>query len=77
MNGLNEGGVLESARKRSLMTQRDMCEVLNVSVPTMGRYESDPGCMSLGNWKKFYDAVGNDGKEEMRSYINSFFATQL
>lgn len=62
------------ARKMALLTQSEMGNLLGVSVVTMSQMEREPENMTMAQISKVYEAVGVDGKNEIKKYVDSFFA---
>ena len=61
------------ARKKSLMTQKDLADKVSTSTATIVAWEKNPDMVSLENLTKIYHSLDNDGRALFIGELNNIF----
>jgi len=64
----------KEARLVSGLTQQNVADMLGMSLPTAGKFDSDPSRLTLGQLGVIIPNLSKRGKEIMSEYTYSFFA---
>ena len=78
---MSEKNPLACARKRSLLTQKQLSDKTGISTVTISNWENSPfegGSLkiSIENLKKIFDALDGDGQDYLKTYLDSIFLPQ-
>ena len=78
---MSEKNPLAYARKRSLLTQKQLSDKTGISTVTISNWENSPfegGSLkiSIENLKKIFDALDGDGQDYLKTYLDSIFLPQ-
>ena len=78
---MSEKNPLAYARKRSLLTQKQLSDKTGISTVTISNWENSPfegGSLkiSIENLNKILDALDGDGQDYLKTYLDSIFLPQ-
>ncbi|WP_294373987.1 helix-turn-helix transcriptional regulator [uncultured Slackia sp.] len=66
--------LVAKARQSSLKTQEDFAAMMGTTATTLCKWENNPDeWFTPIKLKKYYEAVGADGKQYLKDYVSSFF----
>ncbi len=66
--------LVAKARMSALKTQEEFAAMMGTTPTTLCKWENNPDeWFTPAKLKKYYEAVGTDGKEYIKRYVASFF----